>query len=168
MINWYVETIEPAGGDAWGFLGLQPEADDLYAQLAPRLRRAGCKFINTREYVGVLWPNTTCTVTVQPLDGVPCLVELHTGASRLMPTERCTLPPMFVEAIKRGRLLLALIRPGTLTSSYGTHATMPAEVREHVGAQLDAAVAERSVMAGLARVLDQPAPRAGDLNRRVR
>lgn len=161
MINWYVETISPAEGELWGLLALQPDDLDQYDQLAPRFRRGGCKNLTPREYYGVMWAQTTCTVTVQTLDGVPHVTELHTGASRIIPTADLGVPPLFAEAIGRGRMLLALLAPGTLPT-YGTDRPLPAETREHVGEQMEQAIAQPGrVLGGFARVLDQPAPLPG-------
>lgn len=160
MINWAASVIEPNGmaDRRWGALIVQPDDADMHKQLAVRLRRARCAFLSAREYAGVVWPETTCTVTVQPVADVVCVTELHTGASRLLPTEPLELPPLFVESLARRRVLLALLPPGTLPVN-GEGLPMPAEGREHVAVLVEQAAGRRELLAGYARVLDQPAPR---------
>lgn len=158
MIDWYVEAIAPAGDDPWAMLGIQPTSDDQRDQLATRLRHAGCKLLSTREYLGVIWPETRCTVTVQLVEGRPCITQMHTGATRILPVEPIGLTPMFTQALQRRRLLLALLAPGALPT-YGVDRLLPAETREHLGEQFEAAVERGDVLAGYARVLDHAAPR---------
>ncbi|WP_331722216.1 hypothetical protein [Kitasatospora sp. NBC_00315] len=155
MMTWGLSVVELADGDRWSMAVAQPDGSDQYDALAVRFKQAGLKRVNAREWNGGLWPVTSCSVSV--LGGR--LVEAHTGRSRLL----CSPPPAVSErwekAGARGRVVIGLIRPGTFPST-GAGYLLP-EHLEHAVELVEEEAAAGRLLAGLAVLLDHPAPAPG-------
>lgn len=165
MIHWAFTTVTSAkGGDPRPVAALECDDDEQFFALVARFRRAGLRYLSGSDWEGMRWPDTTCTMTLQPAGGVLSLIELHTGKSRILPDAPQPLPPLFAASV-RTRVLVALVPRGTLPS-IGTDVLAPPETLEHYGALMRKAADERVLLAGYARVLDQPAPAPGGRPRR--
>ncbi|MFJ7280681.1 hypothetical protein [Kitasatospora sp. NPDC098663] len=155
MMTWGLSVAELADGDEWAMAVAEPADSGQYEVLAARLKQGGVKRVSAREWSGGLWPVTRCSVTV--MGG--CLAEAHTGKSRLL----CSPPPAvsarWEKAAGRGRAVLGLVRPGTFPTS-GEGFLLP-EHLEHAVELVETEAAEGRLLAGLATVLDRPAPAPG-------
>ncbi|MGO4760455.1 hypothetical protein AB4212_69455, partial [Streptomyces sp. 2MCAF27] len=114
------------------------------AELAVRLKAAGLKRANSREWNAGLWPLSRCSVTLAG----GCVTQMHTGRSRILASEPQPVTPHWEVAAERGRVLLALVQPGVFDPEHSTGELLNAEA----WAGLDAAVQAGAVMAGLAEV----------------
>lgn len=155
MMTWGLSVVELGDGDRWAMAVAQPDGGDQYDALAVRLKQAGLKRVNAREWNGGLWPVTSCSVSV--LGGR--LAEAHTGRSRLL----CSPPPEVTErwekAAARGRVVLGLVHPGVFPTT-GEGLLLP-EHLEHAVELVEAEAAGGRLLAGLATLLDHPAPAPG-------
>jgi hypothetical protein len=155
MMTWGLAVVELADGDRWSMAVAQPDGGEQYDALAVRLKQAGVKRVNAREWNGGLWPVTSCSVSV--LGGR--LVEAHTGRSRLLCQPPVEVSPGWEEAAARGRVVLGLVRPGTFPST-GEGYLLP-EHMEHAVELVESEAAAGRLLAGLAKLLDHPAPAPG-------
>lgn len=106
---WGLGVVVLGDGDQWATLTIQPPDAAQHAELAVRLKTAGLKRLNLREWNGGLWPLSRCSVTVE----ADRVTQLHTGRSRILCAEPMATTPAWREAAGRGRALLALVQPDT-------------------------------------------------------
>jgi hypothetical protein len=155
MMTWGLSVVELADGDRWAMAVAEPTSADQYDALAVRLKQGGLKRVNTREWNGGLWPVTGCSVSV--LGGR--LAEAHTGRSRMLCQPPVKVSEAWEKAGARGRVVLGLVHPGTFPST-GEGFLAP-EHLEHAVELLEAEAAAGRLLAGLATLLDHPAPVPG-------
>ncbi|EOT04362.2 hypothetical protein K530_08904 [Streptomyces noursei CCRC 11814] len=120
---------------------VQPADDAQHAELAVRLRAAGLKRLTVREWQAGLWPLSRCSVTV----AAGHLEQMHTGRSRVLCRPAMPVAPTWQAAADRGRVLLALVQPGTLDES-------PAAADMADWSGIDDAVRAGLLLGGLAEV----------------
>ncbi|MFD5468238.1 hypothetical protein ACFWIQ_36330 [Kitasatospora sp. NPDC127059] len=153
--TWGLSVVDLVDGDRWAVVVAQAADDAQFDALATRFKQAGLKRTNSREWNRGLLPVTTCSVTVE----AGHLTQAHTGRSRIL----CFPPPdvtaNWEKAAARGRVLLALVRPGTLPG-VGDAELQPGE-RDVAADRIDAEAAAGRLLAGLAAVLDRPAAHPG-------
>lgn len=142
--TWGLGVLEASDGDRWASVVVQPDDESAHAELAVRLKAAGLKRANAREWNAGLWPVSRCSVTVAG----GCVTQMHTGRSRILASEPPPFTPNWEAAAERGRVLLALVQPGVFDPEHSTGELLTAEA----WAGLDAAVQAGAVMAGLAEV----------------
>ncbi|MFJ8388616.1 hypothetical protein ACIQ9Q_29645 [Streptomyces sp. NPDC094438] len=143
--SWGLGVVAASDGDRWSTVTIQPPDDAEHAELAVRLKAAGLKRLNLREWNGGLWPLSRCSLTIQSGH----LTQLHTGRSRIVCSEPLEVSPAWQEAAARGRALLSLVPPGTMPEDHD-HAAAAAETGED--ARLVDAVTSGVLLGGLAEV----------------
>lgn len=142
--TWGLGVLEASDGDRWASVVIQPDDEAMHAELAVRLKAAGLKRANSREWNGGLWPVSRCSVTLAG----GRVTQMHTGRSRIMASTPPAVTPNWEAAAERGRAVLALVQPGVFDPEHSTGELLSADA----WAGLDAAVAAGLVMAGLADV----------------
>ncbi|MFG2919611.1 hypothetical protein ACGF0D_42935 [Kitasatospora sp. NPDC048298] len=155
MMTWGLSVVELVDGDRWSMAVAQPDGADQYDALAVRFKQAGLKRVGSREWNGGLWPLTGCSVSV--LGGR--LVEAHTGRSRLLCQPPVEVSAAWEKAGTRGRVVLGLVHPGTFPST--REGFLLPEHLEHAVELVEAEAAAGRLLAGLATLLDHPAPAPG-------
>ncbi|WP_318199164.1 hypothetical protein [Streptomyces sp. SCL15-4] len=93
---------------------------------------------------------TCCSVTV----AAGRVTQMHTGRSRILTEPPHPATPTWQTAAGRGRVLLALVRPGVLDPEHATGKQLGPEG----WAGLDTAVQAGAVLAGLADARTDPEP----------
>ncbi|MGO4425129.1 hypothetical protein AB4Z54_42215, partial [Streptomyces sp. MCAF7] len=81
--TWGLGVLEASDGDRWASVVVQPDEDAAHAELAVRLKAAGLKRANSREWNAGLWPLSRCSVTLAG----GCVTQMHTGRSRILASE---------------------------------------------------------------------------------
>ncbi|MFD9686779.1 hypothetical protein ACFWXO_13590 [Kitasatospora sp. NPDC059088] len=157
--TWGLSVVDLADGDRWAVVVAQAADDAQYDALATRLKQAGLKRTREREWNRGLLPLTSCSVTVE--DGY--LTQLHTGRTRILAFPPPDVTPNWEQAAARGRVMFALVKPNTLPSigAQPQDEVLHSEHRGLAAAQIAAEAADGRLLAGLASVLDQPAPHPG-------
>jgi hypothetical protein len=93
-------------------LGLQPADPEQYEMARVRLARVGFKRISRAELARDVWPTTAPTTRVYLAGRV--FSHLHTGATRLQPSNAMTMTERWLAcAREQGAVLVMLFRPGT-------------------------------------------------------
>jgi hypothetical protein len=142
--TWGLGVLEASDGDRWASVVIQPDDEAMHAELAVRLKAAGLKRANAREWNAGLWPVSRCSVT---LEG-GCVTQMHTGRSRILASTPQRVTPNWEVAAERGRVVLALVQPGVFAPEDSTGELLSPDS----WAGLDKAVQAGAVMAGLAEV----------------
>jgi len=154
MTTWGLAVVATADGDTWSVATVSAADDAQYDALATRFKQAGMKRVNTREWNRGLWSPTSCSVTV--VNGF--LTEVHTGRSRILCVPPSDVSPAWQAAAARGRVVLALLRPDTFASVEDAPAEIPPGYVDLAAQRVEAEAAAGRLIAGLATVLDHPAP----------
>ncbi|GAA2686838.1 hypothetical protein [Streptomyces lunalinharesii] len=150
--TWGLGVLQSDDGDRWAQVVIQPDETSEHAELAVRLKSAGCKRLSRREWDGGLWPLSKCSVTVE----AGRLTQLHTGRSRILCSEPMPASTRWQAAAERGRVLLALVQPGTL-NGVPLDVDVVADAAEPWPGMLDAVSAGR-LLGGLAEVRTNAEP----------
>jgi hypothetical protein len=143
-------ALEHNDGDRWAAVIVQPADNAQHAELAVRLKSAGLKHPNAREWNAGLWPPTRCTITVTSGH----LTQMHTGRSRVLCAEPLRVTESWATATARGRVVLGLVPPGTWPDDTEEGEQDP----EERGRLVEAAAQARQLLTGLAEVRDTPEP----------
>ncbi|AEM88778.1 hypothetical protein [Streptomyces violaceusniger] len=142
--TWGLGVLKASDGDRWASVVVQPDEEAVHAELAVRLKAAGLKRVNDREWHAGLWPVSRCSVTV--VGG--CVTQMHTGRSRILAGQPPSVTPGWEAAAGRGRVLLALVQPGVFDPADSTGEPLG----EEAWAGMDVAVQAGAVLAALAEV----------------
>lgn len=151
-----VSDESTTGGVRWAYVTAQPDDEDAYAALAVRFKQVGMRAVSRSDWNAVRLPLTPCMVSVED----DHITEVHTSRSRILCSPPVKATANWLAAASRGRVVLVLVRPGTIPV-VGADRALPEEFRELSVEQVLAAADRREVHAGLARVLDGPAPHPG-------
>lgn len=154
MITWGFMGAASDAGSTYAIVLVCPDDRIMYAGLASRLRMAGLQTVNAVVWGRLLLDATSCLVTVED----ECFTEIHTGSSRLTAAEPQRLTPLWLTLATSGRVVLALVPPGTLPQFEADPNSDEVEVWTE---KLDALATARGILAGFATVIDKPAPAAG-------
>lgn len=160
MIEWGFMVSASTAGDTWAAVLMSPEDRVAYAALASRLRAGGLKIVKSPLWGRFALDATSCMVTVEREH----FTQMHTGRSRLLATEAQPMTPLWLAAARRGRVILALLPPGTL-AGIKAGAENQADLW---GARLDELADHGGLLTGFATVLDVPAPAAGSGTAQIR
>jgi hypothetical protein len=149
--SWSLGVVELNDGDRWATAAMQPDDTATHAELAVRLKAAGLRRSSARVWHAGLWPLTRCTLTVANR----CLMEIHTGRSRVKLPDSLPVSEGWQKAAARGRVVLALAPPGTWPPDMPEAELGTTEDR---GRLLNAAAESQALLAGLAELCDKPEP----------
>lgn len=153
MITWGFMVSTSKANDKWATVVACPDTGEIYAALAVRLRAGGLTLVKSPHWRELKFDATTCLVTVEDEQ----FTQIHTGHSRLVATERQQLTPLWLTAASRGRVVLVLVPPGTLSGvPIGTAAR--GSMAERWAGRIDDLAEHGGVLAGFATVIEEPAP----------